>query len=726
MPTTPQNGETATQVTHNLIIHYKDRLYRLALLVTGSPSAAAERLIAAFASLSPTSTDPELDLARALLPSQHEKRRLLRWLAQLKRSTDTWKPDPSVLGRANLSADKARTLLKILADASLEARLQLGLHTLLGLPADTAARPEGAASSEPGKTTRSSIEELIELRCTVALALERIPATTEHPMVLRIARFLAGRLEGDAAVQTRALLLSSVEARAIRDGLLATDSLLQRALPLLYAAAPPPDLSERLLDQIDGPHSHTLNPKQLRFLAVGSVVLLVLLLLIIPEFTRNQSRGAASATATTPLTPAELLETAIHRFEHPPVQQGILHEVFTGELHGQLWSLERWYDYGSRSRVKVVVTIEGEDQPLYALASDGESQVQFRLPADSFPGSQRQTMGIDVTTSAQELAAFWPTLRQQPDFLSIFGRRFFAIEPLDLGHFYLAQASNAELATLGSANIDGRAAQMVTYTTDQPFPLQFERFGDVRDTPLEPAPSQVILTIDLRTYTLLDVTVVAQSDSAAIAQHPWRATTVAIESTTPPDLFTLAPADLQETFTGLLSVRSPFIYSFGEEPLSLDEALRVADETVYMPSQLPDPAIRGAVFNMYTELLFLYEGPFHSLIVGRSSGEDFANFESEERVANGFRYRLASTEEVPYPDMHLVVVNPPNDPTDTIIIAYMAPYESPQTVEASLDTIIGSLQPLTEENLNTLGQHFYQPNRRGAQANPQSAQQPRP
>ncbi|MCG8346419.1 MAG: hypothetical protein MI924_01380 [Chloroflexales bacterium] len=726
MLTTPHNGETAAHVTRDIIIHYKDRLYRLALLVTGSPSAAAERLIAAFANLSPTATDPELDLARALLPSQGEKRRPLRWLARLKRSTEAWKPDLATVGRANLSADKARTLLKVLADASPEARLQLGLHTLLGLPADAVAIPEGAALPEPGKTIQSSIEALIELRCTAALALEHIPATTERTMVLRIARFLAGRLEGDAAVRARALLLSSAKARAVRDGLLATDSLLQRALPLLYAATPPPDLNDRLLDNIDKPHSRTLNPKQLRFLAVGGVALIVLLLLIIPEFTRNQSRGAASVMATATLTPDELVETAIHRFEHPPVQQGLLHEVFAGELYGQRWSLERWYDYDSPNRVKVVVTAEEADQTMYALATDGESQVQFRLRYD-LSGSRVHSVGLDVTTSAQELAAFLPTLRQQPDFSPIGRPNHFAINPLDLGHFYLAQASNAELATLGGTNIDGREAQMVTYTTDQPFPPHFERFGGARNTPPEPAPSQIILTIDLQTYTLLDVAVVAQSDSTAIVQHPWRATTVTIEAITPTNLFTLTPADTQLTYPELFSVRFPHLYSFDQTPLSLDEALRVTDETIYIPSQLPDPAIRGAVFNSNREeWSVFYEGPFHSLIVVRDSDADFANSESEERVANGFRYRLVRAEEVPYPDMHLVVINPPNNPTDTIIIAYIAPYESPQTAEATLDTLIGSLQALTEENLNTLGQHFYQPNGRGAQANPRVEPRPRP
>lgn len=711
-PNLHRPAPAAAQDKQSLILHQQDRLYRLALLVTGTPAAAGERLAAAFAGLAPVTRDPELELARALLHTPKGRNRPAR---------RAWQPDPAALERAGLSAAQAAALLTALAAASPAARLQLGLHTLLGLPAETIAvpaealpdpappppsDPQAIAGATPNGTAPDSIDALIELRCTLALALGYLPVTTERPLLLQVARLLAGRAHGPEAVQTRGLLLTSADARALRDGLFQTEATLQQAIPALFAATPPPALTARLLKEVaGGQRSLSALQRRPRLLLVGGVLLL-LLLLVMPEVQRFAPEPVQPAVGAAPaIAPAALIDAAIHRFERNAPATGLLHEVYQAQLGGERWTLERWYDYSAPHRLKVIAAREGEAMPLYALATDGQGQIQYRWQGRAMSGRE-QSIGIDVTVTADEIAQLMPILRQQPE-VSIFQT---SSRPFDIGPFYLAQARNADLTALGATDIDGRAAQMVTYRTTRPFPPL-----DLAANQPESAPTQVILAIDTETYALLDVTIVAQSAGESVTQNPWRATSVAVQASVPLGLFALEPAESQATQTGLASVRLPTLPA--EALLSLDAALATTQRTIYLPEQLPAADMRGLAANTGNgHVGLLYEGAFHTLLLYHNPELSQAQLpEGQERTVNGLRYWLPSANSMPaHLSYSIALVTLPDDPDVPLMIQFVAQYATPEERIALLEAVIGSLQPLTAENLNMLGRNFYQPVSRGA------------
>ncbi len=689
-PTTPSAPQAAPPL-RDIIVRYQDRLYRLALLITGSPSAAAERLVAAFTSPAAQAADPELALALALLPASNT--RLPRW---------SWWPDADLVARSELTSAQATALLNALAQATPLARLQLGLVLVLGLPATAVAQ------------TSESSDEVVApwqaLRCTLAQVLGFVPQQADQAQLLSIARFLSSDLDGAAVVQVRSLLLTDATARSLRDGLMRSDNLLQRALPALFATTLPLSLSERLIRLTEAPRPlsfHILRRPQL--ILAGVVALVVALILVLPELLHTQTTTPA-ATAPAGRDPAELVAAAIRRFDQAPLHLGVLNEVYTAELQGQRWTIERWYDYATPHRLKVVVAPEGDTRPFYALATEGRSQVQYRWRYGTW---SNDIVGLDIQSTAEEIAAAMPILRQQPDSM-FFSREW--VEHFDLSQFYLLQAYRSNPTSLGTTTVAGREAWLLTYRSEQPFPRLPPTFQGGQSAPAL-APARVILALDQQTYALLEVSVLVESAVESVAQKPWRVSRIGVAPVADNDSFTLTPVRGQQQRRGLASARLPELPV--ETLLSPSEALRRAQAPIYVPTYLPDQHMRGLMLlNGDDSIALLYEGPFSLLFIIHGNGPALdAYMLGEEQRAGEFRYRVLRPPEGTNDDQAdtlVVGVVPPGSTEPSLFIISQDMSVPVADQEERVAAIVDSLQLLTEENLHLLGNNFYRADEQGS------------
>src|SRR6185436_16384037 len=91
---------------------------------------------------------------------------------------------------------------------------------------------------------------------------------------------------------------------------------------------------------------------------------------------------STTPTASRLPSAAELIDSAIRRFERAPLATGVLHERYriVDPAIGN-YLVERWYDYATPHRLRIAVGAEGSDgsagPALMEIGSDGRSLVQF-------------------------------------------------------------------------------------------------------------------------------------------------------------------------------------------------------------------------------------------------------------------------------------------------------------------------------------------------------------
>ncbi|HET9221347.1 MAG TPA: hypothetical protein VFO07_02530, partial [Roseiflexaceae bacterium] len=348
-----------------LVYRYHERLYRLALLTAGSADTAGMLLQRAFRELTAAwgeqgVRDPETLLARALLPAKPPRQ---RW---------RWKAVDGDLTRSMLDRASADGLLQILARLAPAERLALGLIYLGGCTPDEVELQLGRL---PGDATL--LDLLARFRAGAARALGLAPADADENLLARIDRWLDGRLPEEDAIALRRAALEQPAARELRDGMIATRELLPSALPALFAVAPPPALTERLLKIVQvrqRPAAHYPRARWAQAMLALGVLALSAAIILLPSLA---GRGGVTAQAQPP-SAAELIDRAIHRFDRAPLQSGVLHEQYAVERGEATYLIERWYDYATPNRLAIGVKREGRSRMLMQVSSDGRSLVQFR------------------------------------------------------------------------------------------------------------------------------------------------------------------------------------------------------------------------------------------------------------------------------------------------------------------------------------------------------------
>jgi hypothetical protein len=581
------------------------------------------------------------------------------------------------------------------------ARLAIGLHYLRGM---SVAEIERLLCPLPrsrlgrgGRGARAEApvaETLARFRVGAARALDLVPADIDDAALAGVDRWLDGLLSEAAATAQRRLVFEQPALRAARDGMIEARDLLARAIPALFAAPPPAALTERLLKLAE--RRRQVAPRRgltraRAGLALG-VLALAAAIILLPSWL---NRRAAPTLARAPGA-AEIIDGAIHRFDRAPLQAGVLHEQYrVAAGAGRAYLIERWYDYASPHRLAVSVSREGRNAPpLLQIGSDGRSMVQYRYGDRSFDARP-----VDAHVSEAEAQAALAVLRGEPSTDPFTRGR---AGPVDIAPFYLAQARAAQATFLGQTRSLDRPAFLLTYRADR-LPAQ----------PGQPAPeqpSQVILTIDAQTYALLEISVVADGAAESSAQRPLLAQVFEVLPGVPDSMWRLPTTTGVEQRSGLPSARAPEIPS--TLAIGLDDAVRRAPHALLAPQQLPSASMRGLALpiagNIGAErVALLYEGEFQSVLLSPLENRDFGlRANGEERSAGDFRYRMVQFDGAQSSRATAVVFRP-EAPDQQMLVMLVDAYATAGERETALGQIIGSLTPVTEQNLPALRRNFY-------------------
>jgi anti-sigma factor RsiW len=683
-----------------LVYQHHEQLYRLALLLAGDEAGAAKLVEQAYRALLPAPADAETQLIRALLRAGGNYPRGRLRIAE-ERLTYT-----------ALDRTQAEALLAILAAMPVPERLAVGLHYLRGRSADEIARffaPQGPTSSPIAEGQRlARIHEILSrFRVAAAHALGLAPADADDATLIALDRFTDGRLPEDATITLRRAVFEQAAVRAMRDGLTEARGLLARAIPALFTAATPIELTARLLKQAQR-HERATARRSMAWaraaLALG-VLALAAAIVLVPSLLRER---AAPATIRAP-DAAELIDSAIHRFDRATLSAGVLHEQYRVIMGGQpVYLIERWHDFATPHRLRITVRSEdaqGRAGPvLLDIGSDGRSMVQYR---DGTNG-QFSSRSFDAHVSEAEAQEALEVLRGEPS-STIFSRGQDDLS--DIAPEYLAQARAAGATYLGQASMLGRPVFLLTYRTDR-LPTWSPQAAPVSQ------PRQVILTIDAQTTTLLDITIVAEGEAASTAQHPLQAQAFEIVPEVPDALWQLPADDRVARRDGLPSARAPEIPS--QQVIDLREALQRATHPILAPLQLPDEPMRGMAVSIVNngdqQVLLLYEGQFQTLMLAPTQNASFAGVpaNSQELSAGAFRYRMIESGEERAPRSAALAFRP-ELPDQQVLVMLVDEYATVEEREAALGQLIGSLTPVTEQNLPALQRYFSGPTTAGGQ-----------
>lgn len=667
-----------------LISRYYERLYRLALLATGQTQRAAALVEATYRRLPPGLSGEQAE--QALLAGLYDARLLRR---------ARWTFQPAELERTTLGPAQAGALLRLLAGLPAAQRLAIGLAFINGSSPIAIDALLGAALPAGGAAAL-----LASLRISAAQALELVPAAAPAAELVRLDRWAEGQASADEQLAVRRDLLAQPELRAIRDGLLAMRELLPRALPALFAAEPPPGLATRLLAGQARPPRTTPAPgaRRARLGLVAGVLLLVAVITLAPAWLARSS-GAANGPAASIRSGKELIDAALHRFDQPPLQQGVLHERYRVERNGQpALLIERWYDYAPPHQLAIRVVEEGAQPnrpPLIEIASDGQSLVQLRYDSPSAFGQFR----LDIDVSSDEAHAIVPLLRGQP-LWAPFGRD--ERSPGDLGPYFLAQARAAGATLLGQTSRIGREAFLLSYETNRPPTL-----------PAQAAPGQpvrVLLAIDAQTYALLEVAFVATDAAEATAQHPVRAELLELLDSATDAPFRLASQPGIERRSGATSIRFPFIGNAAH--LTIDAAAQRMPDKLLALTHLPDVNMRGVAISNgdssdAQSVALLYEGEFQNVVLLPRFTVGAPEQPGEEQIAGAYRYRIVGDRV--FAGALTAVVYRPDAPEQTTGVILSDDLATDAERRATLARMIESLVPVDARSLPALRQIFVAP-----------------
>ena len=684
-----------------LVYQHYEQLYRLALLLAGDSKTAARLVEQAFRALPPQSADVETDLVRGLLRAGVTRRPVSAPL------------DEDRLAYATLDRARATALLRVFADLAPPVRLAIGLYYLRGLDSDEAADVLGYAGGHKTSDQRPTTNDdrtpldvsLAVFRVAAARALSLVPDEVDDAQLSDLDRAADGRLPESEAIALRGAVFEQPALRAARDGMLATRDLLRRAIPALFAAAPPADLAERLLKQGERRQRAVLSRRHV-FARVGlalGVLALAAAIIVLPSWLRQ----APMTTAARVPSAAEMLDAAIHRFDRAPLDAGVLHERFVIDATGLgQYQIERWYDYGPTHRLRVALSLLGSDgqagRPVLEIANDGIGLVQYRYQR----GSTFDQQPIDAHVSQTDAQAALEILRGEPSSNSFTRGR---PGPADLAPLYLAQARAAGATFLGQTSALQRPAYLLAYRA--------ERLPALPGQPDPPdQPVRVVLTLDAQTSALLDVAVAADGEGESSVVRPLQANLFEVLPTVEEGLWRLPTTTRVEQQAGLPSARTPEISS--ALAIGLDDVLRRTQQQVFAPRQLPSEDMRALAVpirdNGSEQMVLLYEGEFQSVMLrplGRAASDLPGN--GEEKSAGEFRYRMIDFNN--QRSSAAAVAYRADAPDDALLVMLVDAYATAGEREQALAQIVGGLTPLTEQTLPELGRNFYDSSSAGGQ-----------
>jgi hypothetical protein len=666
--------------TSRLVQLYHAQLYRLALLMSGDARAAAQAVERSYSSISQTN-EAEAALIRGL------------WSSRVRQSS-RWRVGQEEASRAAIDLASAQAIADTVMKRDRASRLIIGLSYVRGMS------PHEITTLFDNTNLPNPEAVLAQFRRDVAHALDVLPPDADPATIRVLDQWLDGQLDSAEALEARRAVLEEAEAREVRDGLLRVRELLPRAVPALFSATPPTDLTDRLFEiAASGPKRPTVHLTRARLALTLGVLALVLAIIFVPGWLPRGGQSRAPA----PQTAVEIIDSAIRRFERPPLQSGVLHERYQIDAGDEpAYVIERWYDYAAPHRLAVEVRVEGrEGPPLTAISSDGRGLIQYRYAEDSGRSGQP---AIDVRVSAAEAEAMLPLLR------GMFAPTMFSWPMdgrVDIGPLYLGQARAANAAFLGQTQFLGRDAYLLSYQTD------------VLPTASRQAPEQerqrqqVLLTIDAQTYALLEVSTLPAGAAEGMANQLLQMQQIEISADIPAERLQLpADADVVQR-NGTLSVNIPAIPT--DEFLTLEDARQQAARPLLVPQQLPDKTMRGlAVLNSQRDgsqsPILLYEGEFQTaVLLPRGAFGDTSDAQGEEQAAGAFRYRIVQSPLGEQRSRFSIAaeIYRPEAPDERLIALLVDAYATDDEREAKLRQMIESLTPVTPENVSALQERFH-------------------
>lgn len=666
------------------VYRYHEQVFRLALLVVGDIDAAAALVERAYRHGDVVAGDAiEAALLRALLVPSRSRR---AW---------RWRASDQVAARAALSDAEANQFIALLAALLPSERLVIGLAVVQGMQ-------EGEIDALLGDALPTPAEQVLRgFRLAVLRTLTRVDAAADPTLLIMLDRALEGTLDDERRVDVRRLLLKQPEARVLRDALGYVRNVIARAIPALIAVPVPPMLLQHLLTPAPPRARWFARPRLTR--AHGMLVLIVVVVVgMIVVGTSLQPRRDTT-TAARAMTAHDVIDAAIHRFDRAPLSEGIVHEQLRVGFRRGTMVIERWYDYASPHRVRVAIRVEGNNQePLMEISSIGQGLVQYRYNGYAFRSTP---LMIDATVSEEEAQAVLSLVRNEP-VETFFGRAL--IESANVGSLFLAQARASASTLLGETVVLGRRALLVTYHTAEP-PIDGGQPRGVARS------SQVVLTFDAQTASLLDVAVFADSEAESTAQHPFQTQSFEVVPYLTDDHFLLPESDNVVQQKGVLSAYMPA--SVGVQLISLQEALHLTSRKLLALDQVLDMGMRGRALAIQQNtdtrgVALLYEGEFRSILLYPSNQQD-SSLLGELQQAGDMSYRILRTSQQQSGELGAEVYRT-NDPDERTMVLLIDAYATSAEREATLQRIIASMTPITEQSLPVLMPTFTQPLTAGA------------
>ncbi|NOK61693.1 MAG: hypothetical protein GFH27_549313n101 [Chloroflexi bacterium AL-W] len=672
-------GESDTrEAYHSLVQRYHAQLYRLALIVVGDEAKAETSVEQAFATVVSDPHDPEATLYRALLSNTQRSRRWRRYAT----SADA--------ARAGIDFTQASDLLDLLAQRTQSERLIIGMHYLRGLSTESIATY---------LDTITPAHVLSQFRIDAARALLSVSHDDDQTLTT-LDQWIEGRLDEQQDIEARRLVIEDEHARTQRDALTEIRALLAHAIPALFAAMPPPDLTEYLHDIGDSTGTTHLRwrPSRAQLGLVLGVFALVIAIIVSPSLTAQQPQSTAAA----PLSAVEIIDASIRRFENPPLQEGILyHRYEVDSDNNPGYVIERWYDYAAPNRLKVTVQeVDGDDESASIISTDGQTILQYRHTGVF----ENDGPTIDIRASEEEIQSIVPMLRGMPTNASNLWHYTFS----DIAPFYLKQARTNNVHSLGITIYAERPTFLLTYQTTSSLLPSYNQNETTQDQPI-----QVLLSIDAETYTLLDVTLLGDGTTESAPSQILRTEHIEALDQVDESEFILAPAQDSITYERLPSVQLPVMAT--ENTVTLEETWKGFGETLLVPQTLPEGTLRGFIFPLDegseggTEAGLFYEGEFQNTIIWQSNQpydsvpEEFED--AEEYRIGSFRYRI--TQYDGHKDLTSVAIVYHIDQPDTMLmIMLMDIYATEAERQAQIAQIIASLTPVTPANIQELQSQF--------------------
>ncbi|HMQ33480.1 MAG TPA: hypothetical protein PKD53_22295, partial [Chloroflexaceae bacterium] len=645
-----------------------DRVYRCALLVAGSPRAAARLTRAAYGGLPAPAS--EAALASALLA-----RPVLAW---------PWRPDPAAAAYAGLGPVELGALRAAFAAAAPGARLALGAPHVAAIDIGEAPTPPAPAPDAPWPRRAGDRHALLAL---VARAWGLLPEGAGYADVYEQVLLRAGALPEAQADALRALLLADTPAaqhsRAVREGLRRAEVSLAAALPALFGGEAPEELRAGLARGA-GPRRRlpTVAAARLPLVAVAVVAAIALAVIALPRGRPAASAALATTQDGAAVEPAALVQAALARLDSP-AGAGVRHERFVATTPGSGWSLERWQELSPPHRFRVEVR-DGQDRLRFALASDGAGLVQQRLARPD----GTLIHNADYELAPEELGALLPTLRQQPDSLILIGGQ----NPgFNLERYYLNQALDAPLRDLGATLAAGRPARLLAFESQAPVPPTPDNTFAAAEAP----PAQVLLALDAETRALLEARVLPSSaETAGEVSRPWRAEVFELLPRADADTFRLPPAG-RAADEELVSARL-----LGVPPgvaVALSAATAPPGAPLYFPTDGAGEGygLRFDPNDRWTVLVRETADEVVQLIPFGDGEASFADGRRSPRQAGDRPYELIYPESMPPGrNVSLATVFLGPDRSSGMHLIYSHAYAPRHEREARLEALIESLAPL--------------------------------